>query len=710
MAVSTTTNTATYQGNGSTTVFDFSFLIPDADSLVVYLTEDDVVTDVDPSAYMASGLGEDAGGSITFTAAPTSSQKVTIQRQLALTQDISLVTGAEFYAEVVESALDRQTMIAQQLSEAVGRCVQVPVGSDEDAGEYLGACETKVTAAAAAAAAAAASATAAASSATSAGASVTSAQGYAATAASDAAAVASALASIGQENVDRVSADTTLTAASKGHIVLVDASSGQVVVTLPVGSAIGEPGAISVQKVDNTTHKVLVRRQGSDTIDGGASDYELAAQYSGARFAVDIDVTPDDWATLPFGVAVGDATPVGLYADFPGSMPPAGWLIRNGAAVSRATYADLFATIGTTFGAGDGSTTFNLPDDVLGPTVSYSSNLLTSSSAISASSTYGSYSASRLIDGSSGTEWASTAPGTPAWVMYDHTVAKSIAKYTLTFALTGYMGSYAYSPVSWALQGSNDGSAWTTLDTQTGQGWSANGDKSYFPADTTAYRYHRLNNMLAASSQIGLMEFKAYSLVSTPADTATVPCIKAFNAVSNQAMVEVGDLAADLSTVNARVDDLESANGGYMHVREEQPSGTVGGTFTAGSYITRTLNTVKSNTIVGASLSGNRVTLPAGTYEIRARATCMYVDKNRARIYDATHSVVLLSGPNGYTYSTYVGQTYYAPVEGLFTLAATSAIELQHRCSTTWNSNGFGDAVSFGDAEVYSEVFIKKVT
>jgi len=42
--------------------------------------------------------------------------------------------------------------------------------------------------------------------------------------------------------------------------------------------------------------------------------------------------------------------------------PPTGWLERNGAAISRTAYAALFARIGTTFGAGDGSTTFNLPD------------------------------------------------------------------------------------------------------------------------------------------------------------------------------------------------------------------------------------------------------------------------------------------------------------------------------------------------------------
>lgn len=47
---------------------------------------------------------------------------------------------------------------------------------------------------------------------------------------------------------------------------------------------------------------------------------------------------------------------------FSSTTPPNGWLYADGSAVNRATYADLFKKIGTTFGAGDGSTTFNLPD------------------------------------------------------------------------------------------------------------------------------------------------------------------------------------------------------------------------------------------------------------------------------------------------------------------------------------------------------------
>lgn len=54
--------------------------------------------------------------------------------------------------------------------------------------------------------------------------------------------------------------------------------------------------------------------------------------------------------------------PPGFVGFTAGATAPAGWLLRNGQAVSRTTYADLFTAIGTTFGSGDGSTTFNVPN------------------------------------------------------------------------------------------------------------------------------------------------------------------------------------------------------------------------------------------------------------------------------------------------------------------------------------------------------------
>lgn len=54
--------------------------------------------------------------------------------------------------------------------------------------------------------------------------------------------------------------------------------------------------------------------------------------------------------------------PPGSIAQFAGAVAPTGWLVCDGSAVSRTTYADLFAAIGTQYGTGDGSSTFNLPD------------------------------------------------------------------------------------------------------------------------------------------------------------------------------------------------------------------------------------------------------------------------------------------------------------------------------------------------------------
>lgn len=54
--------------------------------------------------------------------------------------------------------------------------------------------------------------------------------------------------------------------------------------------------------------------------------------------------------------------PTGAILDFAGSVAPSGFLLCDGSAVSRTTYAALFAVLSTTFGTGDGSTTFNVPD------------------------------------------------------------------------------------------------------------------------------------------------------------------------------------------------------------------------------------------------------------------------------------------------------------------------------------------------------------
>ena len=68
--------------------------------------------------------------------------------------------------------------------------------------------------------------------------------------------------------------------------------------------------------------------------------------------------------TLPdaAGDLITGASFTGAVMYFAMSGPPTGWVKANGAALNRTTYAELFTAIGTTFGSGDGSTTFNVPD------------------------------------------------------------------------------------------------------------------------------------------------------------------------------------------------------------------------------------------------------------------------------------------------------------------------------------------------------------
>jgi len=88
------------------------------------------------------------------------------------------------------------------------------------------------------------------------------------------------------------------------------------------------------------------------------SGTELAVRHDLGRIpkgCIVVKGDPDDHTS-------GGTVPVGTVLDFCAAAVPTGYLECDGSAVSRTTYADLFAAIGTTFGVGDGSTTFNLPD------------------------------------------------------------------------------------------------------------------------------------------------------------------------------------------------------------------------------------------------------------------------------------------------------------------------------------------------------------
>jgi len=81
-----------------------------------------------------------------------------------------------------------------------------------------------------------------------------------------------------------------------------------------------------------------------------------------------------DGAVTAAKLAVGAAFVAGMVMPYAGSAAPSGWLLAYGQDVSRTTYSGLFSAIGTTYGSGDGSTTFTLPD-LRGRTVAGQDNM-----------------------------------------------------------------------------------------------------------------------------------------------------------------------------------------------------------------------------------------------------------------------------------------------------------------------------------------------
>lgn len=140
--------------------------------------------------------------------------------------------------------------------------------------------------------------------------------------------------------------------------------------------------------------------------------------------------------------------------------------------------------------------------------------------------------------------------------------------------------------------------------------------------------------------------------------------------------------------------------------REEQVSGTAGGTFTSGAWRTRTLNVKITDTGTLASLATNQITIPAGNYDVLAFAPAYSVYAHQARIQNITDAATLLLG--GVSYANNANAVMnHSIVAGSFTIAASKVLELQHQCGTTGASNGFGVQGGFG-TEVYAAITLLK--
>lgn len=158
---------------------------------------------------------------------------------------------------------------------------------------------------------------------------------------------------------------------------------------------------------------------------------------------------------------------------------------------------------------------------------------------------------------------------------------------------------------------------------------------------------------------------------------------------------------------------VPSSTVGVLHVRDEKAANTEGGTGTAGAFTKRTLNTTVTNTIAGASIAADVITLPAGTYEIDAAAPAFGVGGHKLRLQKTNGTpATLIVGQSAFAQQAGTDQSVpntLALLRGQFTLSGTDTLEVQHRVEATLATIGLGRRSNVGVVEVYCEVIIKQV-
>jgi hypothetical protein len=142
-------------------------------------------------------------------------------------------------------------------------------------------------------------------------------------------------------------------------------------------------------------------------------------------------------------------------------------------------------------------------------------------------------------------------------------------------------------------------------------------------------------------------------------------------------------------------------------IQDVKAQNTDGGTFTTGSFQTRTLNTLTDASGL-ASLASNTFTLPPGVYDYVITAPAAAVARHIARLQNLTDGVTTQYGTPEYAAANALPGVSRSIISGRLEIKSSKTFSIQHQCGTTGTTTGFGVASNFGP-ETYTSAEFRKI-
>jgi hypothetical protein len=141
---------------------------------------------------------------------------------------------------------------------------------------------------------------------------------------------------------------------------------------------------------------------------------------------------------------------------------------------------------------------------------------------------------------------------------------------------------------------------------------------------------------------------------------------------------------------------------------DQKANNTAGGTFTASAWQQRDLQTEYYDTI-GITFGTNTFILPAGTFYIDWSCPADHVQSHQSRLYNVTSAAVVNYGSSEFSLMSTARSQSRSFGSAAITLGATATFKVEHRCTSTRSTEGFGIPCNFGNVEVYTIVNVMQI-